>query len=197
MPIFEVPLSGPLEPTNEWYAIAKIAGIQLCRALRIQHGFDALSLMPTNLYGPGDNYHPTQSHVMAALIMRFSEAVKKGAKEVICWGSGSPRREFLHVNDLASAAVHCLENWRIQAPSCGQDIMNVGTGSDISIKDLAELIAMETGFKGEIIWDHSKPDGTPRKVLNVERLANLGWKASIGLQDGLKYVIEDFRKNGI
>ena len=183
-------LTGPLEPTNEWYAIAKIAGIQLCRALRRQHGFDAISLMPTNLYGPGDNYHPTNSHVLPALIRRFHEATLAGAESVSCWGSGSPRREFLHVDDLADAAVHCLEQW-----SPGDEeiqFVNVGTGTDLAIRELADLVAAAVGFKGRIDWDASKPDGTPRKLLDVSRLAALGWTAKIPLTEGLRTTAQDF-----
>ena len=190
-------LTGALEPTNEWYAVAKIAGIQLCRALRLQHDFDAISLMPTNLYGPGDNYHPSHSHVMAALIRRFTEAVRNGSDEVTCWGTGTPRREFLHVDDLANAAVFCLENWAYDPKTNEPAFLNVGTGSDISIKELAECIAAATGFKGEIKWDTDKPDGTPRKLLDVNRLSAMGWQASITLEEGIQKVInelpEDFR----
>ena len=184
-------LAGALEPTNEWYAIAKIAGIQLCRALRIQHGFDAISLMPTNLYGPGDNYHPSHSHVMAALIRRFSEAARSGNDEVVCWGSGSPRREFLHVDDLASAAVFCLERWQHDPSSHEPAFLNVGTGVDLSIKELATQIATATGFQGRIAWDSSKPDGTPRKLLDVSRLGAMGWRATIPLAEGLQRVVAE------
>ena len=184
-------LTGALEPTNEWYAIAKIAGIQLCRALRQQHGFDAISLMPTNLYGPGDNYHPNHSHVMAALIRRFSEAARNGTDEVVCWGSGSPKREFLHVDDLAAAAVFCLERWQHDPASAEPAFLNVGTGVDLSIKELAEQIAAATGFQGRISWDSSKPDGTPRKLLDVSRLAAMGWTASIPLDEGLRRVVNE------
>ena len=184
-------LTGALEPTNEWYAIAKIAGIQLCRALRIQHGFDAISLMPTNLYGPGDNYHPSHSHVMAALIRRFSEAARSGSDEVVCWGSGSPRREFLHVDDLASAAVFCLERWQHDPSSHEPAFLNVGTGVDLSIKELATQIATATGFQGRIAWDSSKPDGTPRKLLDVSRLGAMGWRATIPLAEGLQRVVAE------
>ena len=183
-------LTGALEPTNEWYAIAKITGIQLCRALRQQHGFDAISLMPTNLYGPGDNYHPTNSHVLPALIRRFHEARQEGAPSVTCWGSGTPRREFLHVDDLADAAVFCLENW--QPDSDAPQFVNVGTGSDIAIADLAALVAEALGYRGTILWDTSKPDGTPRKLLDVSRLAALGWQARISLDDGLRRTAADY-----
>lgn len=189
----EALLTGALEPTNEWYAIAKIAGIQLCRALRTQHGFDAISLMPTNLYGPGDNYHPINSHVMAALIRRFREAAASGAEEVCCWGTGTPRREFLHVDDLASAAIFALERWdptSADAPrdQAGQplEFLNVGTGCDLPISDLAALVARKAGYAGAIRWDADRPDGTPRKLLDVSRLTRLGWQASIPLEQGVE-----------
>jgi len=183
-------LTGALEPSNEWYAIAKITGIQLCRALRKQHGFDAISLMPTNLYGPGDNYHPTNSHVLPALIRRFHEAVRDGLPAVTCWGSGSPRREFLHVDDLAAAAVFCLEPWQ----PAGDDLqfLNVGTGTDLPIRDLASLVADAVGFRGTLNWDASKPDGTPCKLLDVGRLKALGWSAMISLEEGLQATVNDF-----
>ena len=171
-------LTGALEPTNEWYAIAKIAGIQLCRALRLQHNFDAISLMPTNLYGP-------------ALIRRFIEATRNGLEEVSCWGSGSPKREFLHVDDLASAAVFCLEHWNYDPNGHEPAFVNVGTGTDISIKQLAEEIATRTGFRGQIKWDSSKPDGTPRKLLDVSRINNLGWRAKIPLSEGIQKVLNE------
>ena len=168
----EALLTGSLEPTNEWYAIAKIAGIKLCEALRQQHGFDAFSLMPTNLYGSGDNYHPINSHVMAALIRRFHEAKQSNAPAVICWGTGTPLREFLHVNDLGEACVFALEAWR---PAMGElQYLNVGTGVDLSIKDLAHLVAKAVGYEGDIQWDSSKPDGTPKKQLDVSKLAAMG-----------------------
>ena len=186
----EALLTGPLEPTNEWYAIAKIAGIQLCRALRKQHGFDAISLMPTNLYGPGDNYSTTGSHVLPALIRRFQEAKEQGAPFVTCWGTGSPRREFLHVDDLAAAALHCLEHWH---PRPGDpNHINVGTGTDVTIKELAKEVAATVGYQGEILWDSSKPDGTPRKLLDVSRLSALGWEARIPLEQGLRSTVADF-----
>ena len=186
----EALLTGSLEPTNEWYAIAKITGIQLCRALRLQHGFDAISLMPTNLYGPGDNYHPTNSHVLPALIRRFHEARVSGAPEVVCWGSGTPRREFLHVDDLADAAVFCLENW--QPAKDELQHLNVGTGSDLTIRELAELVAEAVAYQGVSRWDASKPDGTPRKLLDVSRLAQLGWQARIPLEQGLASTVADY-----
>jgi GDP-L-fucose synthase len=183
-------LTGALEPTNEWYAIAKISGIELCRAFRQQHNFDAISLMPTNLYGPGDNYHPTNSHVLPALIRRFHEAARDGLPQVTCWGTGSPRREFLHVDDLADAAVHCLERWQ-PGPDEGQ-FVNVGTGTDVTIRELAEQVAQAVGYGGRIEWDASKPDGTPRKLLDVSRLASLGWTSRISLEDGLRSTVEEF-----
>jgi GDP-L-fucose synthase len=183
-------LTGELEPTNEWYAIAKITGIKLCHALRIQHGFDAISLMPTNLYGPGDNYHPTNSHVMPALIRRFHEAKQDGSAVVRCWGTGSPLREFLHVDDLADAVVFCLENWQPAADDI--QFVNVGTGSDLTIRDLSTMVAEAVGYQGHIEWDASKPDGTPRKLLDVSRLTALGWTARIRLEDGLRDTVEDF-----
>jgi GDP-L-fucose synthase len=186
----EALLGGPLEPTNEWYAIAKITGIQLCRALRLQHGFDAISLMPTNLYGPGDNYHPTNSHVLPGLIRRFQEARESGAEEVVCWGSGRPLREFLHVDDLASAALFCLRHW--QPGTDELQHINVGTGSEVSIQELATMVAEAVGFRGRIVWDPSKPDGTPRKLLDVSRLAALGWRASIPLEEGLRRTVAEF-----
>jgi GDP-L-fucose synthase len=183
-------LSGSLEPTNEWYAIAKITGIQLCRALRQQHGFDAISLMPTNLYGPGDNYHPTNSHVLPALIRRFQEAVRDSVPTVTCWGTGSPRREFLHVDDLADAAVFCLEHWQPAADEL--QFLNVGTGTDLPIRDLAGLVADAVGFRGTLDWDASKPDGTPRKLLDVSLLKALGWSATISLEEGLRATVNDY-----
>ncbi len=186
-------LTGPLEPTNEWYAIAKITGIQLCRALRQQHGFDAFSLMPTNLYGPGDNYHPTNSHVLPALIRRFQEARESGASAVSCWGTGKVRREFLHVDDLADAVLFCLEHW--QPTSDELQHLNVGTGTDVTIEELAELVAQAVGYQGQIRWDTSKPDGTPRKLLDVSRLVSMGWQASIPLGQGLASTVSDYIAN--
>lgn len=183
-------LTGALEPTNEWYAIAKIAGIKLCESLRKQYDFDAISLMPTNLYGPGDNYHPENSHVLPALIRRFHEAKESGAESVTCWGTGSPMREFLHVDDLGEACIFALEKWQ----PCTDDLqyLNVGTGIDLSIRELAEYIAKMIGFKGDIIWDQSKPNGTPKKQLSVDALEKLGWKAQITLSDGLESAYADF-----
>ena len=184
-------LEGALEPTNEWYALAKISGIKLCQALRKQHGFDAISLMPTNLYGPGDNYHPTNSHVLPALIRRFHEAAERGDPTVTCWGTGSPLREFLHVDDLGESCVFALEKW--QPSSDEPQFLNVGTGVDIRIRDLTEAVAVATGFKGVILWDTSKPDGTPKKQLDVGRLSALGWRARIPLDEGLRSTVELFR----
>jgi len=197
-------LTGELEPTNEWYAIAKITGIKLCESLRKQYGFDAISLMPTNLYGPGDNYHPENSHVLPALIRRFHEAKEAEAKSVVCWGSGSPRREFLHVGDLGDASVFALEKWSAlsnDAPIDDQGkplaFLNVGTGVDLTIKELAEKIAVAVGFKGSIEWDTSKPDGTPKKQLDVSRMAGLGWKASIPLAEGLVSTVASFQQKQV
>jgi GDP-L-fucose synthase len=186
----EALLTGPLEPTNEWYAIAKITGIKLCEALRKQHGFDAISLMPTNLYGPGDNYHPTNSHVLPALIRRFHEAAERGDASVTCWGTGSPLREFLHVDDLGEACVFALEHWQPGADE--MQFLNVGTGVDLTIRELAEAVAAATGFQGEILWDATKPDGTPKKQLDVSKLAALGWRAQIQLDMGLASIVEEF-----
>jgi GDP-L-fucose synthase len=200
----EALLTGALEPTNQWYAIAKIAGLKLCEALRQQHGFDAISLMPTNLYGPGDNYHPTGSHVLPALIRRFHEARDAGAPTVTCWGTGTPMREFLHVDDLAEAAVFALEHWDPSAPGAprglgpaGEDLgplnhLNVGTGVDVTIREAAETVARVVGYSGTIVWDSSQPDGTPRKLLDVSRLGALGWRARIGLAEGLASTYADF-----
>ncbi len=188
----EALLTGPLEPTNEWYAIAKIAGIKLCHALRLQHGFDALSLMPTNLYGPGDNYHPTNSHVLPALIRRFHEAAERGDASVTCWGTGTPLREFLHVDDLGEASVFALEHWQ-PGPDMLQ-FLNVGTGVDLSIRELAEAVARATRFTGAIHWDASKPDGTPKKQLDVSHIKALGWQARIPLDQGLNSTVALFRE---
>ena len=188
----EVLLTGSLEPTNECYAVAKIAGIKLCEALRIQHGFDAISLMPTNLYGPGDNYHPENSHVLPALIRRFNEAAEANAERVTCWGTGSPFREFLHADDLGEACVFALQNW--QPLNDELPFLNVGTGIDLSIRELAEAVAQATGYNGAIDWDTTKADGTPKKQLDVSRLANLGWQARIPLNEGLASTVSLFRE---
>jgi GDP-L-fucose synthase len=187
----EALLTGALEPTNEWYAIAKITGIKLCQALRLQHGFDAISLMPTNLYGPGDNYHPSNSHVLPALIRRFHEATEANAPSVTCWGTGTPLREFLHVDDLGEACVFALEQWLPGAEEL--QFLNVGTGVDLTIRELAEEVAEATGYRGETCWDTSKPDGTPKKQLDVSRLAALGWRARIPLSEGLRSTVVQFR----
>ena len=179
-------LTGPLEPTNEWYAIAKIAGIKLCQAYRRQYGFNAISLMPTNLYGPGDNFDLANSHVLPALIRKFHEARQRGDKDVVMWGTGTPRREFLHVDDLADAVVHLTETYE------GDDIVNIGVGEDISIRELAELVRDITGYQGTILNDTSKPDGTPRKLLDVGRLHGLGWQARIPLREGIAQTYEWF-----
>lgn len=185
-------LSGALESTNEWYAIAKIAGIKMCEALRQQHGFDAICLMPTNLYGPGDNYHPTNSHVMPALIRRFYEAVDQNLPNVTCWGTGSPRREFLHVDDLGDACSFVLQNWKpAEDEMC---YLNVGTGIDLSIFELAKMVASCSGYSGTIIWDHSKPDGTPKKQLDISRINKLGWSPRIPLSEGLASTVAEFRE---
>ncbi len=185
----EALLTGVLEPTNEPYAIAKIAGIKLCESYNRQHGRDYRSVMPTNLYGPGDNYHPENAHVIPALLRRFHQAIQDGATQVTIWGSGTPRREFLHVDDMAAACVHVME----LAPAAYQahtqpmlSHINVGTGQDGTIRELAETISRVTGFGGRLVFDTSKPDGTPRKLLDVSRLKALGWAASIGLEEGLR-----------
>lgn len=173
-------LTGPLEETNDAYAIAKISGVLQVQALRRQHGVHYVSAMPTNLYGPGDNFHPTHSHVLPGLIRRFHEAKEQGAASVTVWGTGTPRREFLHVDDLARACLFLLENYDDPAP------INVGVGEDLPIRELAELVADVVGFEGALEFDTSKPDGTPRKLLDVGRIHDLGWKAEIGLREGLE-----------
>ena len=175
----EALLTGPLEPTNQWYAIAKIAGLKLCQAYRRQQGCDFISAMPTNLYGPGDNFDLTTSHVIPALMRKAHEAKTSGAAEMIVWGSGKPMREFLHVDDAADALMHLMAHYS------GDSHVNVGSGIDISILELAHLIARVVGFKGRVVMDISKPDGTPRKLLNIDRLTSLGWRPKIELQDGL------------
>ncbi len=172
-------LTGPLEPTNEWYAIAKIAGIKMCQAYRKQYGFDAISVMPTNLYGPGDNFDLEDSHVLPALMRKFHEAKASGAGVVEIWGSGTPRREFLYVDDLADACVFLMQNYS------SSDIVNVGWGKDISIGELAQLISSVVGFEGQLEFDPSKPDGTPRKLLDTTRLTSLGWEPSVTLREGI------------
>ena len=189
-------LTGPLEITNEPYAIAKIAGLKLCSAMRKQYNFDAISLMPTNLYGPGDNYHATNSHVLPSFINKFHTAMEKNYDEVVCWGTGNPLREFLHVDDLADACIFALEKYQILISNDKfkdqTEFLNVGTGNDISIKDLANMIARKIGFKGRIIWDKSKHDGTPRKLLDVSRINKLGWHASISLEKGIEETIKSY-----
>ena len=172
-------LTSELEPTNDAYAVAKIAGLRMARAYRQQYGFNAISLMPTNLYGPGDNFHPENSHVMPALIRRFHEAEKSDAPKVTCWGDGSAMREFLHVDDLAEACYVCMQDY-------DEDYhINVGTGEDVTIKELTETIVDVVGYAGDVEWDTSKPNGTPRKLLNVDKIHKLGWKHKIGLREGI------------
>ena len=188
-------LTGPLEPTNEPYAIAKIAGIKLCESYNRQYGVDYRSVMPTNLYGPGDNFHPQNSHVLPALIRRFHEAARDGAAEVVIWGSGKPMREFLHVDDMAEASLFVLDLPRdVYAAQTHpmQSHINVGTGRDISIAALAPMVAEVTGFKGRLVFDTSKPDGTMRKLMDVSRLADMGWRARIDLKDGLRETYDWF-----
>jgi GDP-L-fucose synthase len=182
-------LTGPLEPTNEWYAIAKIAGIKLCQAYRIQHGFKAISLMPTNLYGPGDNFDLQNSHVLPALMRRFHEAHIDGRGDVTLWGSGTPRREFLHADDLASAAIFLMQNY--DEP----EIVNVGVGDDVTIAELASMVARVIGYTGTISFDPSKPDGTPRKLMDVQRLHAMGWRHRITLEDGIRATYDWFLNN--
>ena len=197
-------LCNELEKTNEYYAIAKIAGIKLCESLRKQYNFDAISLMPTNLYGPKDNYHPYNSHVIGSLIRKFLIAKRDNLPSVTCWGSGSAYREFLHVDDLADASLFCLENWDPSDRNAPKDIngnplthLNVGTGKDITIKTLASKIASIVGFNGRIVWDKNMPDGTPRKVLDITRMEKLGWKPKINLDDGLTKTIKDLNINSL
>ena len=194
-------LKGYLEPTNEPYAIAKIAGLKLCQALNTQYKFNAISLMPTNLYGPGDNYHPKNSHVLPSLIRKLCEAKKRNENLVSFWGTGNPKREFLHVDDLADACLFALEHWNLNNDSSPKDIngltlpyLNVGTGLDISIRELANLIAEIVDYKGNISWDDSKPDGTPKKKLDISRIKELGWQPKIKFKDGLRNTIEIYRE---
>ena len=182
-------LTSELEPTNEWYAIAKIAGIKMCQAYKQQYGFNAISLMPTNLYGPYDNFHPENSHVMPALIRRFHEAKQEGADKVTIWGTGKPKREFLHVDDLANACVFLMENYD------EEEIVNVGVGNDVSISELANMVKEAVGYNGELVFDTTKPDGTPRKWLDVTRLKGLGWKPSIDLKEGIEQTYQWFVEN--
>jgi GDP-L-fucose synthase len=182
-------LTGPLEPTNEWYAVAKIAGIKLCQAYRRQYGADFISVMPTNLYGPGDNYHAEDSHVVAALIRRLHEAKLANLAGTTVWGTGTPRREFLYVDDLADACVFLLQRYS------GEGIVNIGTGEDMTIADLARLVASTVGYEGRLSFDASKPDGTPRKLVDVSRLTNLGWVARTQFREGLARTYQDYREN--
>jgi GDP-L-fucose synthase len=182
-------LTGHLEPTNDAYAIAKIAGIMQIQAIRRQYGLPWISAMPTNLYGPGDNFSPEGSHVLPALIRRYDEAARSGAASVTNWGTGSPRREFLHVDDMARACLHLLENYD------GPSQVNVGTGTDVTIKELASIVAEAVGYQGAIEWDSSKPDGTPRKLLDVSKLSQAGWTASIGLDEGIRQTVQWYRTN--
>ncbi len=182
-------LTSALEPTNEAYALAKISGLKYCEYLNRQYGTDFISLMPTNLYGPNDNYHPTHSHVLPALIRRFHEAKEQGLKEVTCWGDGSPLREFLYVDDLANLCVFLMENYS------GNETVNAGSGKEITIKGLTELVAKVVGFEGTILWDTSKPNGTPRKLLDVSKSAAMGWTAKTSLEEGIRLAYADFLNN--
>ena len=182
-------LTSDLEKTNEAYALAKISGLKYCEYSNRQYGTDFISVMPTNLYGPGDNYHLEHSHVLPAFIRRFHEAKEQGASSVICWGDGSPQREFLYVDDLAELCVFLMNHYS------GDETVNAGTGKEISIKNLATMIASIVGYKGEILWDKSKPNGTPRKLLDVEKAAALGWKYKTELEDGIQLTYKDFLKN--
>ena len=182
-------LTSSLEKTNEAYALAKISGLKYCEYLNVQYGTDYISVMPTNLYGPNDNYHPEHSHVLPALIRRFHEAKVSGAKEVVCWGTGAPLREFLYVDDLADACVFLMNNYS------GNETVNLGTGKELSIKQLTELVAKVVGYTGKISWDSSKPDGTPRKLLDVSKLSSLGWHYKTELEDGIRLTYADFLNN--
>lgn len=179
-------LTGPLEITNEPYAIAKIAGMKMAEAYRAQYGSDFINVMPTNLYGPGDNYHPEYSHVVAALIRRFHEAKESNAPEVVVWGTGTPRREFLYVDDMADACVHLMKTYS------SDQLVNIGTGEDITIGEFARVVAQTIGYEGKLVFDTSKPDGTPRKLLDVGRLSKLGWRATTSLNDGIKLAYQAF-----
>ena len=192
-------MTGTLEPTNESYAIAKIAGIKLCESLNKQYNFNSLSLMPTNLFGPGDNYHPKNSHVVPALIRKFYEAKKNSLSNVVLWGTGKPYREFLHVDDLAQGCIFALENWNTKNNYAPKDSnnnllywLNIGTGYDISIKELAMKISKQFNYEGEITWDSKKPDGTPRKRLDISKLQSLGWEPKISLEEGIKRTIKEY-----
>jgi len=181
-------LTGPLEPTNEWYAIAKIAGVKMCAAYRRQYGCDFISAMPTNMYGANDNYDLQNSHVLPALIRKFHEAKASGAKEVVCWGTGAPMREFLYADDLGRACLFLMQHYS------EEQFINVGYGSDVTIRELAETVKRIIGFAGGIIWDKSKPDGTPRKLMDSSRLLALGWKPEVTLEQGIALAYEDFKK---
>jgi GDP-L-fucose synthase len=182
-------LTGPLEPTNEWYAIAKIAGVKMCQAYRREFGFNAISLMPTNLYGPGDNFDLQNSHVLPALIRRFHEAKLRRDETLSIWGTGTPRREFLHVDDLADAVIYLLMNYEDEA------IVNIGWGEDVTIRELAELVMTASGYQGRLVFDPSKPDGTPRKLLDTTRLTTLGWRPKIPLKAGIESTYAWFREH--
>jgi len=184
-------LTGPLEPTNEWYAIAKIAGVKMCQAYRREYGFNAISLMPTNLYGPGDNFDLQSSHVLPALIRKFHEAKARGDKSVDIWGTGTPRREFLHVDDLADAVVYLLQNYD------GEPMVNIGWGEDVTIRELAEMVMSVIGYTGELAFDPTKPDGTPRKLLDVSRLHGLGWRPRISLNEGIAATYTWFKEHAV
>ena len=184
-------LTGPLEPTNEPYAIAKIAGIKLCEAYNAQYGRKYVSVMPTNLYGPNDNYHPENSHVLPALIRRAHEAKIRGDHELVIWGTGTPRREFLHADELADACVHLMEQ------DYAGPLVNIGTGEDLTIRELAETVCDVVGFEGKLVFDTSKPDGTPRKLLDVRRLRQLGWRAQTVLRDGVAAAYADFQSRAL
>lgn len=182
-------LTGELEQTNEAYALAKISGLKYCEYLNRQYGTDYISVMPTNLYGPNDNYHPTHSHVLPALIRRFHEARENRVNEVVCWGTGAPLREFLYVDDLADACIYLMDKYS------GNETVNLGTGVELTIKELTDLVAKITGYEGRIKWDSTKPDGTPRKLLDVSKLNGLGWHYKTELEDGIRMTYEDFLKN--
>lgn len=182
-------LTGFLEPTNEAYAVAKISGIKMCQAYKKQYGFDTISLMPTNLYGPGDNYHPENSHVMAAMIRKFSHAKDNNLDEVICWGDGSPKREFLYSDDLAEACLVAMQN-----PS-EYDVMNVSTGEEVSIKETAEIVSDVVGYSGKISWDTTKPNGTIKRPLYVDKIKSLGWEPKIGLREGVQMAYQWYKEN--
>lgn len=184
-------MTGPLEPTNDAYAIAKIAGIKMCQAYRKQYGFNCISLMPTNLYGPNDNFDFETSHVLPALIAKFHDAKVKQLPHVQCWGDGTPKREFLHVDDLAEACFTCMRSYDDPEP------INIGTGVDVTIKELAETISSVVGYTGEILWNESQPNGTPRKVLNIEKIRQLGWAPNIGLIEGIEKTYQWYRENDI